>query len=51
MSNVYSNGEVIEQFLNNYPQLKTAIKGKFLSIDAIYGYNGVPATLIRSFFR
>lgn len=35
--------------LNDYSQLKSALKGRFISIDANYGYNGIPAIFIRSF--
>jgi hypothetical protein len=38
-----------ELLLNDYPQLKNALKGRFVSIDADYGYNGIPAVFIRSF--
>jgi hypothetical protein len=38
-----------ELLLNDYPQLKDALKGKFVSIDADYGYNGIPAIFIESF--
>lgn len=38
-----------ELLLNNYPQLKDALNGRFISIDANYGYNGIPAIFIRSF--
>ena len=38
-----------ELLLNDYPQLKDALKGRFVSIDADYGYNGIPAIFIMSF--
>lgn len=38
-----------ELLLNDYPQLKDALNGRFISIDANYGYNGIPAIFIRSF--
>lgn len=40
-----------ELLLNDYPQLKDALKGKFVSIDANYGYSGIPAIFIRSFLE
>lgn len=38
-----------ELLLNDYPQLKDALKGRFVSIDVDYGYNDIPAIFIESF--
>lgn len=35
--------------LDQFPQLKDAFNNKFTSLIANYGYNGIPAILIRSF--
>jgi len=46
MADITANEKTL---LEQFPQLKDAFNNKFTSLIANYGYNGIPAILIRSF--
>ena len=46
MADITDNEKIL---LEQFPQLKDAFNNKFTSLIANYGYEGIPAILIRSF--